>query len=106
MEGIEDLPDGGVTSPRGFTAGGVAVDIKGAGGDKLDLGLLRSSVPAVAAGMFTTNKVAAAPVRYSRQALAGGRAQAVVFNSGNANACTGEQGMRDAAEMATARRAA
>src|SRR5690348_2043695 len=96
---IEVITDGGVTSPKGFRAGALAVDVKGAGGKKLDLGALVSDVPATAAGVFTTNKVCAAPVRYSRAALAGGKAQAVVFNSGNANACTGEQGQRDAERM-------
>ena len=94
------VPGGSVTSPQGFAAGAVKADVKGVGADKLDLGLLCSNVPAVAAGVFTTNKVCAAPVRYSRACLAGGQAQAVVFNSGNANACTGEQGMRDAEQMA------
>jgi glutamate N-acetyltransferase/amino-acid N-acetyltransferase len=94
------VPDGSVTSPQGFAAGAVKADIKGVGADKLDLGVLYSTVPAVAAGVFTTNKVCAAPVRYSRARLEGGLAQAVVFNSGNANACTGEQGMRDAEQMA------
>ena len=100
MEQNERVPGGGVTSPRGFAAGALRVDVKGSGGEKPDLGALRSAVPAVTAGVFTTNKVCAAPVRYSRDRLAGGRAQAVVFNSGNANACTGEQGMRDAEAMA------
>lgn len=100
MSTHDPVPGGSVTSPRGFAAGATTADIKGVGADKLDLGLLCSTVPAVAAGVFTTNKVCAAPVRYSRAHLAGGQAQAVVFNSGNANACTGEQGMRDAEQMA------
>ena len=100
MTSYQALPSGGVTSALGFTAGAVNADVKGVGAAKLDVGALRSAVPAVAAGVFTTNKVSAAPVRYSRQQLAGGEAQAVVFNSGNANACTGEQGMRDAERMA------
>ncbi|HEV7214976.1 MAG TPA: bifunctional glutamate N-acetyltransferase/amino-acid acetyltransferase ArgJ [Chloroflexota bacterium] len=100
MSTHEHVSGGGVTSPLGFSAGAVKADIKGAGAEKLDLGLLCSNVPAVAAGVFTLNKVSAAPVRYSRARLAGGQAQAVVFNSGNANACTGEQGMRDAERMA------
>ena len=100
MTDFECIADGGVTSPLGFAAGAVNADVKGVGADKLDLGVLRSVVPAMAAGVFTTNKVCAAPVRYSRQRLTGRQAQAVVFNSGNANACTGEQGMRDTERMA------
>jgi len=100
MDYFERVSGGGVTSPRGFSAAALAADIKGAGGDKLDLGVLSSNVPATAAAVFTTNRVCAAPVRYSRDIVAGGRAQAVVFNSGNANACTGEQGMRDTQRIA------
>jgi glutamate N-acetyltransferase/amino-acid N-acetyltransferase len=100
MMDFDGIADGGVTSPLGFAAGAVNANVKGVGADKLDLGVLRSNVPAAAAGVFTTNKVCAAPVRYSRQRLAGGKAQAVIFNSGNANACTGEQGMRDTERMA------
>src|SRR5579875_2043762 len=97
---IVRLAGGGVTTPKGFRAGAVCVDVKGVGGTKPDIGALRSDVPAVAAGLFTTNRVAAAPVRYSKAVIAGGRAQGVIFNSGNANACTGEQGLRDAEQMA------
>jgi glutamate N-acetyltransferase/amino-acid N-acetyltransferase len=70
--------------------------------DKPDLALLASDAPAAAAGVFTTNRVCAAPVKYSRAALAGtrGRARAVVINAGNANACTGAKGARDAKRMA------
>lgn len=100
MTSYQAMPGGSITSPKGFTAGAVNANVKGVGADKLDLGALRSTVPAVAAGVFTTNKVCAAPVRYSRERLAAGKAQAVVFNSGNANACTGEQGMRDTERMA------
>jgi glutamate N-acetyltransferase / amino-acid N-acetyltransferase len=100
MTGHESVPGGSVTSPLGFAAGAVNADIKGAGAQKLDLAVLRSTVPAVTVGVFTTNKVCAAPVRYSRRRLADHEAQAVVVNSGNANACTGEQGMRDAERMA------
>jgi glutamate N-acetyltransferase/amino-acid N-acetyltransferase len=65
-----------------------------------DLALIVSMVPAHAAAVFTTNKVKAAPVLVSQKHLAKNRAQAIVANSGNANACTGEQGMKNALDMA------
>jgi glutamate N-acetyltransferase/amino-acid N-acetyltransferase len=88
---------GDAASARGFRAAGIHCGVKR---DKPDLALLVSEVPASAAGVFTTNKVKAAPVRYTQSAVAAGRAQAVVVNSGNANACTGEPGLADSAEMA------
>lgn len=91
------LVAGDAASPAGFRAAGLHCGIKR---EKPDLALLVSEVPASVAGVFTTNKVKAAPVRYTQAAVAGGRAQAVVVNSGNANACTGEAGLADAAEMA------
>jgi glutamate N-acetyltransferase/amino-acid N-acetyltransferase len=91
---------GGVTAPAGFLAAGVHADIKGKGGTKKDVAVLFSRVPCAAAGVYTINKVKAAPVLLSQQRTAGGRLQAIVVNSGNANACTGEQGLKDAAVMA------
>jgi glutamate N-acetyltransferase/amino-acid N-acetyltransferase len=91
---------GGVTAPAGFLASGVHADIKGKGGSKKDVAILFSRVPCAAAGVYTTNKVKAAPVILSEQRTRTGRLQAVVINSGNANACTGEQGMKDAIAMA------
>jgi len=90
---------GGVTAPRGFLAGATYCGIKTGGHD---LTVLLSEVPCTAAAVFTLNKVQAAPIAVDRRHLAatGGRARAVVVNSGNANACTGEQGERDAEEMA------
>ncbi|MDI3281564.1 MAG: bifunctional glutamate N-acetyltransferase/amino-acid acetyltransferase ArgJ, partial [Bacillota bacterium] len=67
---------------------------------RLDLAVLFSRAPAAAAGVFTRNRVQAAPILVSRRHLAGGRARAVVVNAGCANACTGEEGVRDAEEMA------
>ena len=93
------LAQGNATSPKGFRAAGIHCGVKR---EKLDLALLVSEVPASAAGLFTTNKVKAAPVRYTQRAVAEGRAQAVVVNSGNANACTGPAGLVDSAEMAKA----
>src|SRR3990172_5202300 len=92
------LPEGSVTSPLGFVAGAVAAGIKPGG--RLDLGLLYSEEPCTAAGLFTRNRVKAAPVLVSQRHLAPGQARAVVVNSGCANACTGPQGMEDAEAMA------
>ncbi len=86
-----------VTFPKGFVAAGVATGVKKRG--KLDLGVLRSLRPAVSAATFTSNAAAAAPVRLTRETAACDRLQAVVANAGNANACTGKQGLGDAARM-------
>ena len=88
----------GVTAAQGFSAAGVACGIKESGDP--DLAVVFSDRPAAAAGIFTSNQVKAAPVVLSQARVASGRAQAIVVNSGNANACTGEQGRRDAEEMA------
>lgn len=91
---------GGVTTPAGFLASGVHANIKGKGGTKKDVAVLCSKVPCAAAGVYTTNKVKAAPVILSQARTGTGRLQAIIINSGNANACTGEQGMQDAETMA------
>ena len=88
------LAKGGVCSAKGFRAAGVAAEIKYKG--RNDVALIVADEPCAAAAMFTTNKVAAAPVVYDREAVKGGRIQAILANSGCANACTGEQGLRDA----------
>lgn len=88
----------GVTFPKGFQACGVRAGLKKSG--KLDMALIYSDVRCAAAGTFTQNAVAAAPVWVSKEILADGHAQAVIVNSGCANACTGGQGMNDAREMA------
>ncbi|MGM0454275.1 MAG: bifunctional glutamate N-acetyltransferase/amino-acid acetyltransferase ArgJ [Thermodesulfobacteriota bacterium] len=82
---------------RGFKAAGIAAGIKKNG--KKDLGILVSETPATVAGVFTKNRVQAAPVRIDRQRLQGGVCRAVIANSGNANCCTGEKGMTDALAM-------
>ena len=97
---IKFIPDGTVTSPRGFCAGATHAGIKETAGDRLDLGILFAERPCPAAGRFTTNQIKAAPLVLTRQRLASGRATALVANSGNANACTGEQGLADASRMA------
>ena len=92
---------GGVTTPRGFRAAGVSAGIKA----KRRASTSRCSSPTrrrTAAAVFTTNKAQAAPVLVSREHLArsGGIARAIIVNSGCANACTGDDGLRVAREMA------
>ena len=103
---LKSVP-GAIVAPKGFLAGSVFCDIKRLGtgkgsakGKKRDLALILSEAPATVAGMFTTNQVCAAPVKVCAQRVKSGVAQAIVVNSGNANACTGRQGMKDALEMA------
>src|SRR4051812_19624420 len=97
---------GAITVPKGFSSSGVFCDIKRIGtgkgsdkGQKRDLALIVSKVSATVAGLFTTNQICAAPVKVCLERAKKGRAQAIVVNSGNANACTGKQGMKDALEM-------
>jgi glutamate N-acetyltransferase/amino-acid N-acetyltransferase len=97
---------GSICAPRGFKCAAVFCDIKKLGtgkgsdkGHKDDLGLVVSDVPAAVAGMFTTNQIRAAPVKVSAQRAARNFARAIVVNSGNANACTGKQGIVDANRM-------
>jgi glutamate N-acetyltransferase/amino-acid N-acetyltransferase len=92
----------GVTAPLGFTAGVAVARVKGegAGEHRPDVAVLHSALPAAAAAVVTTNRVKAAPVVISQLNLADGRARALVVNSGNANACTGSQGFKDALLMA------
>lgn len=93
------LPDGGVTTPRGFRAAAVAAGIKQSG--MPDLVLVTSDRDCTAAGVFTRNRVAAAPVLVDRETLAANDSavRGVVINAGNANACTGEPGLSNAREM-------
>ena len=79
-----DIIKGGVVSPKGYKAAGVHAGLKKA---KKDMAMIVSERPAVTAAAFTTNKVKAAPVIWDMKVLAGGKARAVVVNSGNANAC-------------------
>jgi len=98
---FKSVPGGTVTSPEGFFAGAVSAGINKQAAGKLDLAVLFSETPCVVVGMFTTNKLKSAPVRLTRQRLEGGKAGAVVVNSGCANAFTGEHGLVDAAEVAS-----
>ncbi len=95
-EPIPELP-GGITAVRGVRAAGVYCGIKKA---KPDLALIRTANSSAVAGVFTTNRVKAAPVRLCQRRMEKGRLSAIVVNSGNANACTGIQGLKDAETMA------
>jgi glutamate N-acetyltransferase/amino-acid N-acetyltransferase len=88
-----------VTSPLGFRAAGVAAGIKESGNPDLAV-VINDGPSAAAAGVFTSNRVKAAPVRWSQQVLAGGSVRAVVLNSGGANACTGPAGFQDTHQTA------
>jgi glutamate N-acetyltransferase / amino-acid N-acetyltransferase len=92
------IASGSVTSVSGFSAGAVHAGIKST--DDLDLAILCSRVTCKAAGVFTTNQIKSAPVVLSQRHVSKGRAQALVANSGCANACTGRQGLTDATGMA------
>src|SRR3954451_8418551 len=95
------LADGGVTAAGGFLAGAVYSGLQLPAPEQRDLGVLLSERPCAAAVRFTRHLVVAAPVTLSRQHLAAGRPmRGAVFNAGNANACTGPEGMRAAQEMA------
>jgi glutamate N-acetyltransferase/amino-acid N-acetyltransferase len=102
MTSVRVIPEGSVSSVPGFQAAGVAAGIKSSG--KLDLAIVCSVTPCVGAAVFTTNLFKAAPVVYDQQAILHNPAgqRGVVINSGCANACTGEPGMKDAEGMAAA----
>jgi len=87
---------GGITAPKGFFASSLNSGIRKS---RHDLGLLFSEAPAAAAGVFTKNKIKAAPVIVSQRNIKGGVSSAVIVNSGNANCCTGARGIRDAEQM-------
>ncbi|YCM45260.1 bifunctional glutamate N-acetyltransferase/amino-acid acetyltransferase ArgJ [Verrucomicrobiaceae bacterium 227] len=91
---------GGVCAPRGFLGGAVSCGIKNPDSDRLDLALIYSEHDCLSQGMFTQNRVKAAPVRVSQSHLRAHPARAIIVNSGNANACTGPTGMKDARNMA------
>ncbi|APT92589.1 N-acetylglutamate synthase [Corynebacterium phocae] len=97
---MTNLSSAGVLAPRGFAAGTTRAGIKPSGNP--DLVLIHNQGPDfAAAAVFTRNRVVAAPVVVTRQAVANGQLRAVVINSGNANACNGQQGLADATEMTT-----
>src|SRR5258707_14031310 len=88
-----------VTAPLGFRAAGVAAGIKTSGSPEVAV-VINDGPSAAAAGVLTSNRVKAAPVRWSQQVLAGGQVHAVVLNSGGANACTGPDGYADTRQTA------
>lgn len=90
---------GGVGAPHGFLTSAVSCGIKNPDVKRLDLALIYSEKPCSSAGTFTTNRVKAAPVKVSQAHLRKGDLRAIIANSGNANACTGIQGIRDAKAM-------
>jgi len=92
------IQEGSVTSPQGFVAGGLHCGLKKT--DRHDLGAIVCEVPATAAAVYTTNVFQAAPIKVTRESIASkGTLRAMIVNSGNANACTGDQGEADAFEM-------
>jgi glutamate N-acetyltransferase / amino-acid N-acetyltransferase len=93
---------GGVTAPQGFLAGAVYVGIKKSNKDRRDMALIYSEKPAAGAGVFTTNRVKAAPVKVSQAHIRSAETRAIIANSGNANACTGVAGIDHAKCMARA----
>ncbi|MEK4700775.1 bifunctional ornithine acetyltransferase/N-acetylglutamate synthase [Solibacillus sp. FSL R7-0668] len=94
---MKKLSSKNIVSPKGFTAAGVHAGIKH---KKKDLAILMSEVPASVAGVFTTNAVQAAPIKVTKEVVyTTKKMQAIIVNSGNANACTGKQGLADAYEM-------
>ena len=92
--------EGGITAVQGVQAAGICTGIKKA--ETKDIALIYTDTPATAAGVFTTNSVTAAPVLVCRKHLSNATAQAIIVNSGNANACTGDLGMTNAHRMAAA----
>ncbi len=95
---FHEIPSGGVTSASGFLAGAIHAGIKS--GNELDLAILCSGAPCTVAGVFTANQVKSAPVVLSQRHVGKRQSQAIVVNSGCANACMGPQGLADALEMA------
>ncbi|WP_189027347.1 bifunctional glutamate N-acetyltransferase/amino-acid acetyltransferase ArgJ [Paenibacillus albidus] len=99
-QGYTVVDGGSIITPKGFTSGGLHCGLKKT--DRNDLGAIVCEVPAAAAAVYTTNVFQAAPLKVTRESLANGTLRAVIVNSGNANACTGEQGEADAYEMRAA----
>lgn len=93
--------EGGVCAPLGFLGSAVECGIKDPAKKRLDLALIYSEHPTVGAAVYTQNEVRAAPVRLSSSYLKSTEPRAIIANSGNANACTGPQGMLDARQMAS-----
>ncbi|WP_379157319.1 bifunctional ornithine acetyltransferase/N-acetylglutamate synthase [Paenibacillus sp. sgz5001063] len=99
-QGFTVVEGGSVTTPKGFKAGGLHCGLKKT--ERNDLAAILCEVPATSAAVYTTNIFQAAPLKVTRESLVNGTLQAVIVNSGNANACTGDQGEADAYEMRAA----
>src|SRR3954447_24079785 len=95
---IDLIVGGGVTSPAGFRAGAVKAGVKD-GTDRLDVAVVVADEPCTTAALFTQCAVVAAPVILSRDRVQSSRSQAIIMNSGNANACNGPSGMDAAIRM-------
>ncbi|MEM7602398.1 MAG: bifunctional ornithine acetyltransferase/N-acetylglutamate synthase, partial [Verrucomicrobiota bacterium] len=95
------LVKGGLCAPRGFQVSAVSCGIKNPDVDRLDLALIYSEFPTVGSAVYTQNEVCAAPVRLSSSYLKSAEPRAIIVNSGNANACTGHDGMLKARTMAS-----
>ena len=96
VQQLKRISDKNIATPKGFKAVGIHCGLKH---KKYDLAVLLSEVPASVAGVFTTNAIQAAPLIVTKEVVQNGKMQAVIINSGNANACTGKQGMIDALTM-------
>ncbi len=94
--------EGGICAPKGFKAGAIACGIKNPAVERLDLALIYSEFPTVGAAVYTQNQVCAAPVRLSSSHLKSAEPRAIIANSGNANACTGPDGLLNARAMTAA----
>ena len=99
VEEISIIPDGTIISPKGFLAGAAYAGLKTYGDNPLDLGLIYSETTAHSAGTFTTNQIVSNAVTVSRNNIMSGHSRAIIANSGCANCCVGEPGLKDAQEM-------
>lgn len=99
MKSMKIIENGTITSVRGFKSSGVVADIKGKNTGKRDVAVIYSEIECVSAGVFTTNKVRSKTIDICRENLKAGDLRAIVINSGNANACVGQQGYDDALKM-------
>ena len=97
---IEFVEGGTVTTPQGFLAGATYAGLKTYAEDKLDLGLVLSEAPCVAAGVFTTSTIRSPSVTVTQEHLTAGKVRGLVVNAGIANSCVGDQGYKDAKETA------
>jgi len=102
MSSVYSEISGGLNAPAGFLSGSLYCGIKASNLDRPDIAMIVSEDPAIAAGTFTTNKVKAAPVRVSAAHMRAPEIRAIVANAGNANACTGVEGIENAKRMAHA----